>query len=424
MSDIKPFLEAATRDNTRRSYQMAVEHYEATWGGHLPAAADQVAQYLAAYADTLSVTTLTQRLAALARWHQEQGFPDPTKAPVVKQVLKGIRALYPYQEKQAKPLQLSELEQVVAYLDSRIQQTSQHSAILPLYRNKALILLGFWRAFRSDELIRLNVESITLNPDHSLTLFLPRSKTDRTNQGQTYRVPSLSRLCPVNAYQDWITQAHLQVGPVFCGIDRWGNVSDKALHPNSIIPLLKKLLQQAGLAHSQTYSAHSLRRGFASWANTNHWDIKSLMQYVGWKHSNTALKYIDNNESLLEQRIETALARPANELKSLPNASEPENKTINEALLTVTLVIERQSKFTRGMKRTREKIEFHCLRPLQMKTLDKTRLHYQITMAYETLEDLNDQVETLLFDMHRLADDNHCFLEARIVQEETDQIWS
>jgi hypothetical protein len=35
-----------------------------------------------------------------------QGFADPTKAPVVRKVLKGIRALHPAQEKQAEPLQL------------------------------------------------------------------------------------------------------------------------------------------------------------------------------------------------------------------------------------------------------------------------------------------------------------------------------
>jgi len=81
-------------------------------------------------------------LAALARWHQDQGFPDPTKAPVVKQVLKGIRAVHPNQEKQANPLQISDLEKIVIYLDKHIRQTSQRSELLPLYRNKALLLLG------------------------------------------------------------------------------------------------------------------------------------------------------------------------------------------------------------------------------------------------------------------------------------------
>lgn len=104
MSNIDTYLHAATRANTRQSYQAAVRHFEVEWGGFLPATADAIARYLADHAESLAVNTLKQRLAALAQWHLDQGFPDPTKAPVVKKVLRGIRALHPAQEKQAKPL--------------------------------------------------------------------------------------------------------------------------------------------------------------------------------------------------------------------------------------------------------------------------------------------------------------------------------
>ncbi|WP_432432434.1 hypothetical protein [Acinetobacter modestus] len=40
---------------------------------------------------------------------------------------------------------------------------------------------------------------------------------------------------------------------------------------------------------AELYSAHSLRRGSAHWANENGWEIKDLMQYVGWKNINSAL---------------------------------------------------------------------------------------------------------------------------------------
>jgi hypothetical protein len=53
-------------------------------GGFLPATADSVARYLADHAESLSLNTLKQRLAALATWHKEQAFVDPTKAPLVK----------------------------------------------------------------------------------------------------------------------------------------------------------------------------------------------------------------------------------------------------------------------------------------------------------------------------------------------------
>ncbi|MBO4969154.1 MAG: hypothetical protein J6D43_13965 [Pseudomonas sp.] len=98
MSELDRYLNAATRDNTRRSYRAAIEHFEVTWGGFLPATSDSVARYLVAHAGQLSINTLKLRLSAIAQWHNSQGFADPTKAPMVRKVFKGIRALHPVQE--------------------------------------------------------------------------------------------------------------------------------------------------------------------------------------------------------------------------------------------------------------------------------------------------------------------------------------
>jgi hypothetical protein len=92
-SSVEHYLDAAERPNTRRSYESAIRHFEVEWGGFLPATTDAISRYLADYGGQLAFNTLKQRLAALAQWHQEQGFPDPTKAPVVRKVLKGIRTL-------------------------------------------------------------------------------------------------------------------------------------------------------------------------------------------------------------------------------------------------------------------------------------------------------------------------------------------
>lgn len=64
MTKLDQYLDAATRTNTRRSYEGAIRHFEIEAGGHLPATADQVARDLAEYADQLSVNTLRQRVAA------------------------------------------------------------------------------------------------------------------------------------------------------------------------------------------------------------------------------------------------------------------------------------------------------------------------------------------------------------------------
>jgi integrase len=295
MSDIDRYVEAATRDNTRRSYRGSIEHFEVTWGGFLPATSDAVARYLATYAGSLSVNTLKLRLSALAQWHNSQGFADPTKAPIVRKVLKGIRALHPAQEKQAEPLQLQHLEQVAAWLESEAAQATaanDHPRLLRSRRDAALILLGFWRGFRSDELCRVQIQDVQATAGAGITLFLPRSKSDRDNLGKRYQTPALQRLCPVQAYIQWINCSALVDGPVFRGIDRWGNLSDQRLHPNSIIPLLRDALARAGVA-SGLYTSHSLRRGFATWAHHNGWDIKSLMNYVGWSDMKSAMRYLE-----------------------------------------------------------------------------------------------------------------------------------
>ena len=39
---LEQYLQAATRKNTRRSYEAAVRHFEVEWGGFLPATADAI----------------------------------------------------------------------------------------------------------------------------------------------------------------------------------------------------------------------------------------------------------------------------------------------------------------------------------------------------------------------------------------------
>lgn len=109
MTELDRYLDAATRQNTVRSYASALRHFEVEWQGHLPATPDSVARYLAAYAQTLATSTLRQRLAAIASWHRDHGFVDPTRSPLVRKVLKGIQTLHPGQIKKAAPLQIRRL---------------------------------------------------------------------------------------------------------------------------------------------------------------------------------------------------------------------------------------------------------------------------------------------------------------------------
>jgi integrase len=310
MSKLDQYLDAATRDNTRQSYASAIRHFEIEWGGFLPATADSIARYLVDYAEALSINTLRQRLAALAQWHIDQGFPDPTKTPVVRKIFRGIQALHPAQEKRAKPLQIEQLEHVVQWLDAAITAAragNDRGAELRHLRNKALLLLGFWRGFRADELTRLQIEHIEVAPGEGMTCYFPQTKGDRTYRGTTFKAPALSRLCPVEAVAAWLSAVQLSTGPVFRAVDRWGRVSDAGLHTDSLVPLLRTLLADAGIASADLYSGHSLRRGFANWATSNGWDLKTLMEYVGWKNVQSAMRYVEAVDPFGKRRLESSL---------------------------------------------------------------------------------------------------------------------
>ena len=426
-STLNRYLAAATRENTRQSYASALRHFEDMWGGFLPATPDSVARYLAEHAETLSYNTLRHRLAALAHWHAEQGFTDPTQAPVVKQVLKGIRALHPPQEKRAEPLQLAQLSQVSDWLNRALiaaEAVQDSPTALRHRRDRALLLLGFWRGFRGDELIRLRVEHLTLVPGHGLTCFLPRTKGDRGQTGTTLSVPALSRLCPVQAVQHWLSSTEMTEGPLFRRIDRWGRLSDQELHPNSLIRLLRRLFRQAGLPSPEGFSGHSLRRGFAGWANAHGWDVSSLMDYVGWKDMQAALRYLEGSDPFQRARFETGLASDAQGVTPIkpPLTTEEGSEARVSHDLLLRLVLEPRR---RGARRTRARrlIEDICLAPHQGVPLNTEHTRYRLSVITEDDTVLEETLALLLDDLHRIADNHDCDLDAALHDEENGRHW-
>ncbi len=423
MGKLDDYLDAATRENTERSYAAAIRHYEVEWKGFLPATADAVARYLSHYAGELSNNTLRQRLAGLARWHNDQGFPDPTKAPLVRKVLKGIKTVHGSVERQAVPLQMQQLEQVVAWLDRAIQTAEASDDRTARYRHtrdKALLLLGFWRGFRGDELVQLCIEHVDAVAGQGMQCYLPISKGDRQLQGRRFKVPALPRLCPVTAFLAWMELAPLAVGPVFRAVNKWGHVSEERLHINSLVPLLRRLFTQAGLPSPDRFSGHSLRRGFATWASGNGWDVKTLMEYVGWRDMHSALRYIDSADPFAQLDLQPTAAVAAPALPAAPRSLP---------LVTTTLMLEVQLRLTRfnaqvrGLSKAHRLIESLCLAPHHMQRRDKTGHRYRITLELSAAADVDDSVAELLDRMQHIAGNHQCFLEVTVHDPASGRQW-
>lgn len=294
---ISRYINAATRDNTRKTYRSAVEHFEVHWGGKLPTTPEHIGRYLVSYADSLAPSTLKTRLAALSQWHKTQGFADPCSSVHVRKIMRGIQAVHSKKPKQAHPLQIEHLQQITASLDAQICASENNASVLRAYRDKALVLLGFWRGFRSDELSRLMFEDLDIIDNVCLRGYVRQTKTDRHNQGMYFEVPALQTLCPVNAMSEFAAQIEMDDGPVFRKIDRWGKLNQNGISAGSIPAILRRVLIQSKIPNSKEFSSHSLRRGFAHWANQQGWSLHELMQYVGWKDIQSAMRYLNRSEA-------------------------------------------------------------------------------------------------------------------------------
>lgn len=99
-------------------------------------------------------------------------------------------------------------------------QAERPAEVLRHRRDRALTLLGFWRGFRGDELLRVRAEHPQIVPSQGMICFLARIKADRQNAGTTYKVPALSRWYPVAAVETWLDVTTLTVPVPAPGLSR------------------------------------------------------------------------------------------------------------------------------------------------------------------------------------------------------------
>lgn len=301
------YVHQATAINTRRAYQSAIRQYEAH-GGLLPADEAAVARYLVAQAALLNPRTLSLHLTALSHWHRYQQLPDPTQSPHIRKLLKGIQREHGRPKRKAKALQAEHIHQLVTPL----MKAKTEDTVNPLkaLRDKALILLAYFGAFRRSELLAIQVEHLQFEPE-GLLILVPRSKTDVQGQGIVKALPyanDKNAVCPVRAVQQWLAATALTEGILFRAINRWGQLQSKPLHLDSLNTILKSVAQQAHLDLNGPFSSHSLRRGFATSAARAGADFMAIKRHGGWQNDHVVRSYIEEGQCFEDNAARTLLA--------------------------------------------------------------------------------------------------------------------
>ena len=290
----REYLRQAKAANTRRAYRADCAHFTAWCEAHgcvaMPASEETLVLYFTELAATHKTSTLARRVSALSQAHLAAGFDSPTRTPVVRNLLAGIRRAHGSAPAAKTPLLTEDLRRMLAAIPDG----------LPGWRDRALLLVGFAGAFRRSELVALDYADLEFQRE-GLRVTLRRSKTDPEGQGRQVGIPRGSgATCPVYALQQWIAAAAIDSGPLFRPVDRHGNLSSGRLSDKAVALIVKRWAESAGLDPAR-YAGHSLRAGLATSAAHNGASERSIMRQTGHQSEAMVRRYIREGTLFTEE---------------------------------------------------------------------------------------------------------------------------
>lgn len=233
--------------------------------------------------------TVRRRLSSWSTLTGWRGLTGAFNAPALRSALKlAVRA-------SAKPRTRKSQNAVTGEIVQKLLASILTTDLVDV-RDRALILTAFASGGRRrSEIANLRVEDIiTEEPVEKLTcltLRLGRTKTAAAEEDQT----ALLIGAPADALIHWLARAKITSGPVFRGLDQWGNLKPRGLDPQSVNLILKSRLKAAGL-NPALFSAHGFRSGYLTEAARQGISLPEAMAQSGHKSVQQTARYYNDAE--------------------------------------------------------------------------------------------------------------------------------
>jgi integrase len=264
---LSPLLISKARDyignskaaNTMRAYAAHWRTFAAFCDRHgtqsLPATPVTVCAFLVEQAEQHRAATLSAKQAAIAYQHRAAKLPNPCDSIEVREMMKGIRRTIGTAPRRKKAATLDIMRRMVKAVadDPRGQ----------MYR--ALLLVGFFGAFRRSELAAVRVEDVTFT-DYGCRILVVKSKTDQEGEGKYKQLERLDDLavCPVTALREWLQGSGITSGYVFRSRDMLTDrLNDAPISGRHIARIVKDAAASIG-EPVHDFAGHSLRAGFVT----------------------------------------------------------------------------------------------------------------------------------------------------------------
>jgi hypothetical protein len=105
------------------------------------------------------------------------------------------------------------------------------------------------------------------------------------------------------------------------------------------------------------------------------------------------------------------------------NSTQTAKPPLKTTRVHLWLRVENNNKFIRRKKKVREQVERYCLSHYAMQKLRPDGWEYELTIPYESGQDLEKTIDDLIAEMSNLADLEYCFIEADVSEIGTEQRW-
>lgn len=236
--------------------------------------------------------TVRRRLASLSTLTKWRGMTGAFGSPALRSAIRlAIRATPRMRKRKSA-------KAVTGDVLSRLLATCRSDSLRDR-RDRAILMVAFASGGRRrSEIAGLRIEQIRLEDPitsedgrslPSLAIHLGRTKTSGSQSDELVYLTGR----PVDALNEWLKAARITSGSVFRAIDRWGNLSRRALEPKSINDMIKQRAVLAGL-DPKDYSAHGLRSGFLTEAANRGIPLPEAMEQSRHRSLQQASSYYNN----------------------------------------------------------------------------------------------------------------------------------
>mgnify|MGYP002718324684 FL=1 len=236
--------------------------------------------------------TVRRRLATWSTLTKWRGHVGAFSSPALKSAIRlAVRAT-------PRPKRRKSAKAVTGDILSKLIGTCRTDNLRDV-RDKAILMVAFASGGRRrSEVAGLRKDQLATEapiyldgapPLPSLSIHLGRTKTSGADNDEVVYLTGR----PVEALNAWLAAARIESGSVFRAIDRWGNVSQRALDPKAINDIVKQRAEMAGL-DPNNFSAHGLRSGYLTEAANRGIPLPEAMEQSRHRSVQQASEYYNS----------------------------------------------------------------------------------------------------------------------------------